>query len=266
VLKEQTLAKNESLQELSKRILADSHCHLDLLDKAVIADSIAHGVQLIISDGVDTKSNIEILKIADNINIFAAIGIDPEHANISQEELKFNIGLARTNEKRLIAIGEIGLDYKIAESTISVEKQKFVFESFLELSKELDKPVSVHARNAIDEVLDTLEDHKIRKAHLHFFEGNIEQAKRAEHNGYMISIPPFSSSRRNAVIRSVAIDKLLAESDAPAAGKSPIDVEKSIKIIAEVKGIPFEKAAEQILANTRRFFNIGNSIIRKEGP
>ncbi|MGC9190329.1 MAG: TatD family hydrolase [Candidatus Micrarchaeia archaeon] len=266
MLKEQALTEKDSLHKLSKHILADSHCHLDLLDKNSIADSIAHGIQLMVSDGVDTRSNMEVLKIADDTFIFPALGIDPEHANLSQSELEFNLDLARINAKRLVAIGEIGLDYKIATDPISIEKQKYVFASFLELAKELDKPVSVHARNAIDDVLSILEGHNIRNAHLHFFEGNIEQAKRAERNGYMISIPPFSSSRRSSVIKSIAIDRLLAESDAPAAGKSPMDVEKSIKIIAEVKGIAFEKAAEQILANTRRFFRIENRMIRKEGP
>ncbi|MGC8585923.1 MAG: TatD family hydrolase [Candidatus Micrarchaeia archaeon] len=258
--REQSIEKTE--ETLSITEMADAHCHLDLLGNDEILKAIKYGVQIMISDGVDTRSNVEVLKLSDQRHIFAAIGIDPEHSLIGEDELEFNINLAKSNYGKLVAIGEIGLDAKFMTTQEAKDKQRHVFERFLELAIALNLPVSVHARGAIGEVLDLLEEKGVKKAHLHFFEGSIEQAKRAERNGYMISIPPLKSSRRDRIIKNVAIDYIMAESDAPMAGKSPIDVEKSIQMVALAKGISFEKAAETLLINTKRFFNIVPDIMR----
>ncbi len=259
--KEQTLAIS-SAKEASITRMADAHCHLDMLSAEEISNAIKSGVRVIITNGVDTKSNMATLKLADNINIFAAVGIDPEHSNISGEELEFNIHLAESNRQHIVAIGEIGLDNKITADANLLKRQREVLDRFLDLAVSLNLPVSVHARNAVEDVLLMLEEKNIAKAHLHFFEGNAEQAKRAERRGYMISIPPFKSSRRDRVIKDVAIDNILAESDAPAAGTSPLDVKKSIEIIASAKGMSFEKAAEVLFYNTRKFFGIDAGFVR----
>ncbi|MGC8651740.1 MAG: TatD family hydrolase [Candidatus Micrarchaeia archaeon] len=260
--KEQVLAVAKEQRVTTVPSMADAHCHLDLLDADGISNAIKGGVQLMVTDGVDTKSNLASLKLADRINIFAALGVDPEHAAISDEELEFNITLVRSNKAAIVAIGEIGLDRKLATSEAGMKRQRQVFGKFLDLAVSLNMPVSVHARNAIDEVLQLLADKGVQKAHLHFFEGDVEQAKRAERLGYMISIPPFRSSRRDRVIKDIAIDNILAESDAPAAGTTPLDVKKSIGIVAAAKGISFEKAAEVLFYNTRRFFGIDAGFMR----
>jgi Tat protein secretion system quality control protein TatD with DNase activity len=74
----------------------------------------------------------------------------------------------------------------------------------------------------------------------------------------MISIPPLESARRRKVIKEVSIDNIMVESDAPAAAKSPADVRKAVEMIAEEKRITFEQAAHAVVANTKRFFGIGD--------
>jgi TatD DNase family protein len=259
--KEQTLYNNRR-QDLTITAMADAHCHLDMLSSDDISSAIKSGVSMMISNGVDTKSNMKVLELSDNIHVYAALGVDPEHALMSDEELEFNLELVKSNFNRIVAIGEIGLDMKIAENFDAIERQRHVFGKFLDLAVSLKLPVCVHARSAINEVLLMLEDKGIQKAQLHFFEGNIEQVKRAERLGYMISVPPFRSAKRDNVIKYTAIDSIMAESDAPAAGKTPMDVKKSIEIVALVKGITFEKAAEMLLSNTKRFFNISTGFIR----
>ncbi|MGC8622523.1 MAG: TatD family hydrolase [Candidatus Micrarchaeia archaeon] len=262
-----TAVQEISMLEKSKTELADAHCHLDMIDQAKINESLEYGVSIMIANGGTTKSNLEVLKLADQKHIFAAIGISPDvAASLSEEELSFNINLARANAKSIKAIGEIGLDFKIAKNQNEVKKQKSVFEKFVELAIELDVPVCVHSRNAIEETLRILKERNAKKVQLHFFEGDEEHAKIAAENGYFISVPPQESSKRNRAIREFPISQIMTESDAPAAGSSPKDVEKSVMIIAKAKGIDYQKAAEQTVSNTKRFFKIGgHKLIRIAG-
>jgi TatD DNase family protein len=258
-MKTRDVVKEVTFNQESKDIeeMADAHCHLDMIaDSAVIKDAVVHGVKTMITNGVDTKSNARSLELADNKHIFALLGIDPEHSNLSDEELEFNISMVRQNAKKIAGIGEIGLDYGKVKESVPVEIQKRIFERFLDLSLELNLPVSIHSRDALNDVLQTLEDKKIEAAHIHFFEGSVQQAKEVEKRGYMISVPPLQSGKRSKVIKEIAIDNIMAESDAPAAGSSPRDVERSIGIIREAKNIDFKKAAALLTDNTKRFFRI----------
>lgn len=237
--------------------MADAHSHLDLIsDIAAITDSIMYGVRTIVTDGVDIKSNMRALELADNKNIFAMLGIDPEHAGVSDEELDFNIKVIRQNSARITGIGEIGLDYGKVKEKVSVERQKKVFSAFLDLALELRLPVSVHSRDAIADVIHTLEEKKMKMVHIHFFEGSVQQAKEIEKRGWMISVPPINSSKRSKIIKEIAIDNIMVESDAPVVGAAPRDVERSIEIVAEAKRIEFKRAAELLTQNTKKFFGI----------
>ncbi len=257
----QLLQKRETLQK-SVVEMADAHCHLSILsDPAVIRDAVLYGVSTIITDGVDTPSNIKTLEIADNKNVFGAVGVDPEHALAMDEsaferEIEFNIGLARQSIDRIVAIGEIGLDYSIGGGPRNIARQKKVFGRFIDLADELKLPVSVHARNAIDDVLDFLAEKDAKRVHLHFFEGGVEEARAVLKRGYMISVPPIESSKRKRVIAMMPIENLMAESDSPVVGQSPKSVEKSIRYIAGIKKMPFEQVAEALATNTKRFFGV----------
>jgi TatD DNase family protein len=255
LLKEDT--KEKQLTEM-----ADAHCHLDLVnDPEIIRQAVSYGVRTIITNGVDTKSNIRSMEIADNRNIFALLGIDPEHANVTKEELEFNINLIRQNAKKISGIGEIGMDYGKVKDKVPVEKQRMVFETFLDLAKELDLPVSVHSRDAMDYVIQILSEKEIKSAHIHFFEGSVQQAREVVKKGWMISVPPLISNKRSKVIKEVAIDNIMAESDSPVVGASPRDVEKSIRIVAEAKILPVERAAELLTKNTKKFFRIHKDML-----
>jgi TatD DNase family protein len=237
--------------------MADAHCHLDLVsDRKLIDDSIKNGVRTIITNGVDTKSNAKNLEIADNKNIFTLLGIDPEHANVTDEELEFNVNLIKKNADKITGIGEIGLDYGRVKDLVPIEKQKVVFARFLDLAVELKLPVSIHSRDALEDVFQILNDKNVQMVHMHFFEGNVQQAKEIEKKGYMISVPPIQSGKRSKVIKEIAIDNIMAESDSPVVGLSPSYVERSIGMISEIKKIEFKKAADLLTQNTKRFFKI----------
>ena len=258
----QLLQKRETLHK-SVVEMADAHCHLSILsDPVIINDAVAYGVSTIITNGVDTPSNIKTLAVADNKHVFAAIGVDPEHAlaieeSDFQKELDFNINLARQNVERIVAIGEIGLDYSVGGGPHNLARQKKVFGMFIDLADELSLPISVHSRNAIKDVLAFLAEKQAKRVHLHFFEGGVEEARVALRRGYMISVPPIESSKRKKVIAMMPLENLMAESDAPVVGQTPKAVEKSIRYVAEIKRMEFEDVAAALTENTKRFFGVG---------
>lgn len=257
----------KSATEKVKVELADAHCHLDIVrDPGIIEKAVHDGVLTLITNGVNTSSNKKALELSDGINIFPALGIDPEFAvkigdDDLDDEIEANVKLIEDNKHKVVSIGEIGLDYTKAKTPADKAKQRTVFERFIDLANKLDLPVSVHSRDSMDNVLEILMERKAKKVHLHFFEGNVAHAKLAERNGYMISIPPLDSGTRQQVIRNVAIDYLMVESDCPAVAKSPFEVQFSAKMIAALKGLTYEKAAETLTLNTKRFFGIH----KKEG-
>jgi TatD DNase family protein len=250
-------AKREEVQK-TKTEMADAHCHPDMFaDPKVLEESVAYGVNTIIANGSSTKANLRILELSDGRHVFPVIGIDPDFVDsITEEELDFNMKMIRAHRDKVVGIGEIGLDYKETRGPDNIERQKYVFDKFLDLALELDLPVSVHARNSLEDVFSILKEKKMKKVHLHFFEGDEKQAEEVQRLGYMISVPPMQSSRRKKVIKMLPLDLIMAESDAPAAGGKPLDVEKSVNIIAEAKGLSFARAAEATTLNTKRFFNI----------
>ncbi len=238
--------------------MADAHCHIESMATADILSSIERGVDIIIANGVDTASNLKTLAMCDGKNTFAALGVHPEHAiSMDDKELEKNIKLVMDNRTRVVAIGEVGIDMRFAASPEALARQEAVFSRFVDLAMELNVPVCIHSRNALDRVFRILDGKHARLVQLHFFEGDEDQAKVAEGRGYMISVPPMDSGKRKRAIRAVSMANLLAETDSPVNGATPRDVEKSIRIIAAAKGVPFEEAAEVLTQNTRRFFNIG---------
>jgi TatD DNase family protein len=219
----------------------------------------------LIVNGVDTASNMAVLGLNGRSGIFPALGMHPENAlKISSEELGYNLNLIRSNSKNIKAIGEIGLDYGFTKDESEKNKQKELFRTFVNLAIELDKPVSVHSRNALDDVLGILESTGIKKAHIHFFEGDEKQAKRIESLGFMVSVPPMHSAKRMNAIAALPITSIMAETDSPTAGMHIYDIDKSIMLIAKAKGMDFESCAVAIAENTKRFFNIGlHNLIRR---
>ncbi len=255
----QLLEKKEALHKEVVE-LADAHCHLSILsDPKIIMDAVEYGVSTIITNGVDTPSNIKTLEVADNTNVFPALGVDPEHALAIEEssfekEIEFNVDMIKQNVSRIVAIGEIGLDYWIGGGPRNIGRQKKVFERFVDLGIELDLPISVHSRSALKDVLEILKGKGPKAVHLHFFEGGVEEARAAVKLGYMISVPPIESSKRKRAIAMMPMENLMAESDAPVVGQTPKSVEKSVRYIAEVKGIKYEDVAMALTENTKRFF------------
>ncbi|MCX8174844.1 MAG: TatD family hydrolase [Candidatus Micrarchaeota archaeon] len=235
---------------------ADAHCHLDSC-AGVLLPHI-----LMITCGTSHETNLRSMRIAgENHNVYFTAGISPQEAmrhpdiKIKLVEWEEAISSLLADSGRLVGIGEIGLDYHWAKTEEQKHLQYECFISQLQLAERLSLPAVIHSRDAEEECLEILRNFNIRFM-MHCFSGTESQAKEAASSGGTVSIPPVSGSERKKFIASLPLEKLVAESDAPAIGKTPEAAAESIKMIAQIKGLDEEAVRKATLMNTILFFGI----------
>jgi len=166
--------------------------------------------------------------------------------------------------KRLVAIGEIGLDFKYEKIW---DKQMKVFDEMLRLAEKLDLPAIIHSRGTTAQIVDMLPSYKLKKVLLHWFSNPISALSKAVEKGYYITegTPTAYSNGIRDVVRRVPLTNLLTETDGPVRFfKPPFDGKRTtpafiptvVKAIAEIKKMDAEKVAEQIIGNFESFFGV----------
>ena len=249
-------------------MLIDVHCHLDLVEKEglkiekIIEKCRKNKVGLIITQGVEKKSNRKVLEYASNYKeVKVALGFYPTHTTeVKKEEIDEEIEFIRKNAGKIVAIGEVGLDLKELKS---LEIQKEAFEKFIALSIELDKPIIVHSRKAEEECIDILEKMKAKKVIMHCFSGKMSLAKRIRELGWSFTIPTSvkNSEHFQKIIADTDISQLLCETDSPylhpdkGFPNEPANVVESYKKIAEIKKLSVKDVEKKIEDNFKRLFN-----------
>lgn len=234
----------------------DVHCHLDhelLKVDEVIKRARKAGVKKIITNGVNPRTNRIALELANKYNeVEAALGIYPDEAGDIDEEINF------IRENKIVAIGEIGLDY--AEE-VDRERQKSVFEKQLKLAEELKLPVIVHSRKAELDVIEMLEERKL-KVIMHCFCGKKNLVKRVRDNKWYFSIPTNVVRAQNfqQIVSNVPMNQILTETDAPFLSpfrgevNEPANVVESVKVISRIKEMEQEEVKNMIYYNFQRVF------------
>lgn len=247
-----------TFQEQEELVLSDAHCHLNLFKnpREVIDNAVNFGIKIMITSGGNDKDNREAGMLCNGPHVFGVVGISPDFAQEAGVNFSEKLAVLIKGNRNIVGVGEVGLDFKITNEKDKIEVQKNIFLKQIQLAKELDVPLVIHARGAIENALDMVIENGVEKAMFHFFEGGVEEAKVIERRGYLISIPPLESKRRIRVIQNVALDCIVAETDAPAVGKDPTEVRKSLEIIAKARGIDFAEAAQSTTDNLRKFFYI----------
>jgi TatD DNase family protein len=243
----------------------DLHCHLDLVKDPLGAIKRAEEASVrIVTSGIHPQSNRLALEYASaHESVKASIGLYPIDA-MQRESGGFIINIddevefMRKSAESIIAIGEIGLDYKTGSKK---EEQKELFLRLLNLAIELDKPVIIHSREAERDAIDILAHHE-GKAILHCFSGPIELVKRAADIGCFFTVP--TSIVRNdhfkELVKAVPISQLFCETDSPFLspfpGKrnEPAFVIESYKAIAAIKGLDLSETANLVYSNYQRVF------------
>jgi TatD DNase family protein len=260
-------------------ILVDVHAHLDhehFRDKldGVMKRAEEAGLKAVITNGITPETNRMCLEFSKKYDIVkAAMGIfpvdalqrdadegiyplKPERFDVD-EEIRF----IEKNEKKIIAIGEIGMDFKNSDEK-EREGQENLFRKLLELAKRIDKPVIVHTRCAELRIVEILEECKTKKVILHCFTGRHHLVKRAVKNGWYFSIPAIivRSEHFQKVVGLCPLSQLLTETDAPLLSpykdkmNEPAFVSETIKKIAEIKGMDVIEVANNIYSNYQRVF------------
>ena len=252
--------------------LFDTHCHLDFpqfdKDRAqVIKRAIDSGVVFMVNVGVDIESSKKSIEIASKYPfIFASAGIHPnEVENFKISDLKkieeFGKG------KKVIAIGETGLDYHYGKNLSN--KQKDFFIGQIEIAGELNLPLIIHQREAVEDMIEIIEKKKFpRRVVFHCFDGDENLLEICEERGFYISITgivtfPGASRIREAVKRFPS-SRILAETDSPFLSPVPLrgrrnepgNVRYIVEKIAELKREKVGILGEKIFLNSVEFFSI----------
>jgi TatD DNase family protein len=253
--------------------LIDTHCHLTFDDlgrdiDAVIARSRQAGVNGWITVGTDPEHNRKAIELAERFeNMYAAVGIHPHEARtVTADTLKELRALAQ--HKKIVAIGETGLDYHYNFS--SRREQKEVFAEHLKIASELNLPVIVHCREAFDETIEVLEQFgDAERIVFHCFSGEASQAEIVLDKGFYISftgVVTFKNAegtRRAAEV--VPLDRLMVETDCPYMSPEPMRKQNinepalmihTAKCLAELKGMSLADFAEAVTATSRAFFGL----------
>jgi TatD DNase family protein len=257
-------------------MLVDSHAHLDMPHfdtdrEAVLERAGAAGVRAILTLGVDGDSSQRAVALAQHYPaVYAAVGIHPHEAKQATPEVyKSLVALARERTaNRIIAWGEIGLDYHYNHSPPDVQRREFRRQ--IRLARELDLPVCIHSRDAHEDVVTILAEERASDigAVMHCFSGDEQLARRCLDLGFYISFAgpvTFTNARQlPAVVSLIPAERLLIETDAPYLSphpwrgrehrNEPARVAIIAARLAELRNTSIEEVGEAATQNFRTLF------------
>jgi len=256
--------------------LIDSHCHLDRLDLKPFDNNIAnalanaqqHDVKAMLNVCIDLEHFSDVLDIAEaHSNVYASVGVHPNETDGKDPEIDELVALS--DNKKIIAIGETGLDYFRTKGS-DLEWQRTRFRNHIEASKQTKKPLIIHMRDATDDTLKIMQDEKAEQAGgvMHCFAEDWEVAQRALDLGFYISFSGIVTFKNALALKEVAknvpIDRMLVETDSPYLapvpyrGKpnQPAYVKNVAECIAELRDEPYEIIAEKTTENFYRLFSL----------
>ena len=259
----------------NKYIIYDTHAHYDdnSFDEDrenILSEIKSNGVALILNcassyESIEKTYNLTI----DNDFIYGALGIHPENADEFNDTVESEIiNLINKNEK-ILAIGEIGLDYYWDENP-SKEVQKEVFRRQMKLAEKLNLPVVIHDRDAHGDTLEIIKKYKSPEIGcvLHCYSGSVELAREYVKMGCYISLSGTVTFKNNKktkeVAREIPLDRLFIETDSPYMAPTPHRGKRNdpslVQFVADTiaveKGISYEIVCNATKENAKRFFGI----------
>ncbi|OPL16743.1 MAG: hydrolase TatD [delta proteobacterium MLS_D] len=261
-------------------MLIDSHAHLELDDfdedrDAVVERAREAGLDGVITVGIDLEDSRKAVETASRYDmVWASVGIHPHETKTITADTYDGIRRLATDPK-VVAYGEIGLDFFKNYSPRKTQVKRFGEQ--LELCRDLGLPVIIHDRDAHEETMQMLEQHRgSLSGVIHCFSGDYAMARRCMDMGYYISIPGTVTFKGADKIRNVArkipLDRLLVETDAPFLAPEPKRGrrnEPSFVVytawkVAEIRGIGFEELARVSAENALNLFRFSNDRSRSK--
>lgn len=249
--------------------LIDSHVHLNNEafdeDRKEVFDRIKENMDFVVNIGYDLESSKIGIDYADKYYfIYTTIGFHPDEIGGYSDEAEKELEELAKN-KKVIAIGEIGLDYHWM--TFPKEKQKEIFRRQLELAKKLDMPIVIHSREAIEDTINILNEYPEVKGIFHCYPGSAETAKQLGDRFYLGigGVLTFKNAKKLVeVVENVPLDRIILETDCPYMAPTPfrgkrnepIYVEYVARKIAELKNIPYEEVVRITNENTKKAYRM----------
>ncbi len=234
----------------------------------VIARARENGIKYMISPGADLNTSIRAANIAEKYdNIYAAVGVHPHDVKDINEDT-IEALKALSNKEKVVAIGEIGLDYYYDNSPR--EDQRKWFKRQIELAQEVNLPIIIHDRDAHGETFDILKQYNVGNTGcvMHCYASSVEMAKEYIKMGVYISFAgpvTFKNARKTyEVAKEIPLEWILVETDSPYLTPTPYRGKRNepayVKLvaekIAEAKGISLEEVAHQTTINAKKLFRI----------
>ncbi|WP_050613560.1 TatD family hydrolase [Bacillus testis] len=254
-------------------MLIDTHVHLNAEQynedlEEVIERAQAEGVKTMVVVGFDTETITRAIELAEKYPfLYASVGWHPVDAiDMTDEDLKWLEELA--SHPKVVALGEMGLDYHWDKSPKDIQKE--VFRKQIALAKKVKLPIIIHNREATQDVMDILKEEGAEEVGgiMHCFSGSEEIAKECMKMNFYISFggPVTFKNAKNVkeVAAQIPLDRLLVETDCPYLTPHPFRGKRNepayVKLVAEeiaaLKDVPFEKIAEITTANAKKLFGI----------
>ena len=251
--------------------LFDTHAHL--LDErfdddrdALIAELPKRGIVGVVEIGTDLTDSTKAAALAAKIDyIYAAVGVHPHEAKDAAPDYLDRLR-SLAAQKKVVAIGEIGLDYHYDFSPRDVQKR--VLEQQLELARELDLPVVLHMREATQDMMGILRTHRGIRGVMHCFSGSAETAEQCVALGLFVSFTgtvTFKNAKKTInAARVVPMDRIMAETDCPYLSPEPVrgrrndpgNVRYVLEKLADIKGVSTGAMCDINIANAKEFYNI----------
>lgn len=256
----------------------DSHSHYNDEKfnedrEKIIKDTFESGITKFVCAGYNIPSSLFSLELSKKYEyIYSICGISPNDIPQSEQELWKSIDeitqiVKEKNSKKLVAIGEIGLDYYWNKENSDLQKQAFIKQ--IELANEMKLPIVIHSRDASVDTIDIIRNHRVKKAGIfHCCQLNQELVRQALELGYYISFagPVTFKNSKNApdVVKMVPLDRILIETDSPYLSPEPNrgkrndcrNVKYVAQKIADIKEISLEEVAKKTYENAMRIFEI----------
>lgn len=249
----------------------ESHAHYDDKkfdhDREQLLLSLKdNNVKYVVNVGANIKSSYDSIEMAEKYDfVYASVGVHPHEAiNVKKEDYTTLEKLLK--HKKVVALGEIGLDFHYDFSPRDIQRQ--VFKNQLKICESITKPVIIHSREASQEVFNIIKDSKVRKGVVHAYSGSLEMAFEYIKLGFYIGIGGVltfkNANKLLNVVENIPLESILIETDAPYLAPVPVrgtrnnsqNLKYIVKKISEIKNIEEEKVEKTTLETAKRFFCI----------
>ena len=238
----------------------------------IVEDAKRSNVVALVSNSMDLETSLLSLRLAEEYpdHVYAALGIHPWNVrNLSPNELQDTVNLIFQHEERrekVVAVGEIGLDFQYARNGKLQDVQLQVFHEMLSTAENVSLPVIIHSRGTTSQIMSLLPSYGVKKVLLHWFSRPIGLLSQIVDRGYYITEGPpslFSNGIRE-IIRRIPLTNLLTETDGPVRFRGPFKgkmttpsfIPSVVEAIAQLKGKKETEVADQIFQNFTNFFEV----------